>query len=63
MDYFFKILGGLLAAYTIHAVFAGEIYAKRGAWGHAVSRRDSPTYFWAIVAIYSALSLALVTVF
>ncbi len=63
VDYFFKTAGVLLAVYTVYAGFVGSIYAKSGAWGRTVSRRDSPSYFWVIVVIYAALSVALVTIF
>ena len=59
----FKVLGIILAIYTVYAAIAGEVYAKSGASGRKVSRQETPTYFWVVVAIYSALSIALVTVF
>ena len=59
----FKIVGGLLAAYVAFAVARGEVYAKSGAWGRTVKRTESATYFWAVIAIYGALSLALLIVF
>ena len=59
----FKILGALLGLYTLYAALKGEVYAKRGASGRVVSRADSPEYFWVIIAIYTGLSLALVTIF
>jgi hypothetical protein len=59
----FKALGALVALYTIHAAIKGEVYAKSGAWGRTVSRADSPEYFWVVVAIYAALSMALIFLF
>ena len=59
----FKALGVLLAAYTALAVLRGEVYAKSGAWGRTVKREESSTYFWVVIGIYSALALALLTVF
>ena len=63
VDDMFKILGALLAIYTVYACFAGEVYAKAGAGGRTVSRQESPRYFWVIVTIYAVLSVALVSVF
>lgn len=59
----FKTLGILLAAYTAYAVFAGKVYAKSGPGGRAIARHDSPLYFWIVIAIYAALSVALTIVF
>jgi hypothetical protein len=59
----FKILGAILAIYTVHAAITGKVYAKSGASCRTVSRQDSPTYFWAVITIYGALSAALMTVF
>jgi hypothetical protein len=59
----FKMLGVLVGFYTLYAAFRGEVYAKSGPTGRTVSRWDSPRYFWAVIAIYAALSVALLTVF
>ena len=59
----FKALGFILAIYTVYAAFTGEVYAKSGASGRTVSKEESPTYFWVVIGIYAALSVALVTVF
>lgn len=59
----FKLLGVLVGLYVVLAVSRGEVFAKSGIWGKTVSREESPTYFWAVVAVYSLLALALVTVF
>jgi hypothetical protein len=59
----FKMLGMLLALYTLYAALKGEVYAKSGAWGRTVSRGGSPEYFWLVIAIYAGLSLALLTLF
>lgn len=59
----FKMLGFLVGLYTLYAAINGEVYAKAGAWGRTVSRVDAPAYFWVVIAIYAALSVALVTVF
>jgi hypothetical protein len=59
----FKVLGVLVAIYTLYAASKGEVFAKSGPWGRSVSRAESPRYFWVVIAIYGALSLALLTVF
>jgi hypothetical protein len=59
----FRVLGLLLALYTICAALAGAVYAKSGPGGRVVSRDESPGYFWIVIAIYTGLSLALLTVF
>lgn len=59
----FKALSLLAAFYTIFAAFTGEVYAKAGATAQTVSRSDSPDYFWVVIAIYAALSVALLVVF
>jgi hypothetical protein len=63
MNSIFRILGLLVALYTIYASVTGEVYAKSGASGRTVSRHESPRYFWTVVAIYAALSMALMTIF
>jgi hypothetical protein len=59
----FKMLGALLALYTVYAAFGGKVYAKSGPRGRTVSRAHSPEYFWAVIAVYAGLSAALLTVF
>lgn len=61
----FKLLGILVAAYTLWAAVDGKVYAKAGGWrgGRFIARRNEPRYFWAVIAIYGCLSVALVTVF
>jgi hypothetical protein len=59
----FKALGVLLAGYTLYAALRGAVYAKAGPAGRLVTREESSGYFWTVIAIYSALSLALLTVF
>lgn len=63
MSALFKLLGVALAIYTLYAAATGEVFAKAGAGGRAVSRRESPAYFWVVVAIYAMLSVALVFFF
>ena len=59
----FKLLGVLVGLYALVAAFTGEVYAKAGVWGRTVSRADAPEYFWTVIALYGALSIALLTVF
>lgn len=59
----FKLLGALLAIYTVAAFFKGEVYAKSGVWGRTIRRSDEPRYFLAVIGIYAALSIALVVIF
>ena len=59
----FKALGLLVGAYAPYAAVKGEVYAKSGPWGRTVSRESSPEYFWAVIAIYAGLGLALLTIF
>jgi hypothetical protein len=59
----FDLLGLLLGAYTAYAAVTGRVFAKAGAGGVTVDRAERPAYFWAVVAIYAALSVALLTVF
>jgi hypothetical protein len=63
MSLIFKRLGILVALYTAYAAATGKIYAKSGVGGRVISRRDSPRYFWVVVAIYAGLSVALLTIF
>lgn len=58
----FEALGVLVAFYTAYAALSGEVYAKSGPGGRAVSRAESPEYFWVVIAIYAGLSVALLAV-
>lgn len=59
----FKLLGALLALYTLFAAWSGEVFAKSGASRRTVLREENPRYFWAVLAVYAATSVALLTVF
>jgi hypothetical protein len=59
----FDLPGILLAVYTAYAAVRGSVYARSGAWGRTVHRGASPEYFWTVIAIYAALSLALLFLF
>lgn len=59
----FKFLGAALAVYVCYAAIIGSVYAKSGISGRHVFREESPVYFWAVIAIYAGLSLALILLF
>ena len=59
----FKLLGALVGGYALVAALKGMVYAKAGMWGHTISKRESPERFWIVIAIYGALSVALLTIF
>jgi len=59
----FKGLGLLVAVYTVYAALSGSVYAKSGAWGRSVTRANAPRYFWAVIACYALLALALLMIF
>lgn len=59
----FKALGALLVIYTIYAAVEGKVFAKSGVRGRTINRDESPVYFWIVVGIHAALSIALLTVF
>ncbi|MGE5102048.1 MAG: hypothetical protein ACM3SX_18840 [Deltaproteobacteria bacterium] len=55
-------MGALVALYAAYAAWKGEVYAKSGVWGKVVSREESPSYFWIVIAIYACLGVALMTI-
>jgi hypothetical protein len=61
----FKLLGVVVAGYTLWSAFEGRVYAKAGGLraGRRIVRDSEPRYFWAVIAIYGGLSVALMTVF
>ena len=59
----FKVLGVLVAAYTLYAVGTGYVFAKSGAWGRRISRAEAPQYFWGVITVYGGLGLALFFLF
>jgi hypothetical protein len=59
----FKIIGAVLAVYVCYAVVNGDVYAKSGVVGRKILREESPGYFWVVITIYAALSLALILLF
>ena len=59
----FKLLGVLALAYTAYCAWRGEVFAKSGAWGKSFTREQSPGRFWAAIATYGVLGLALLTIF
>jgi hypothetical protein len=59
----FKVLGLLVAVYTLYAAVNGAVYARSGPWGRTILREEEPRYFWTVIVIYLGLSVALVAVF
>jgi hypothetical protein len=59
----FDLLGGLVAAYVVYALFEGSVLAKRGPWGERIERAVEPHRYWVVITIYAGLAVALVTVF
>jgi hypothetical protein len=59
----FKLIGLGLAAYTFYAAQQGHVVCKAGPGARTVHRDESPEYFWVVIAIYTALSLALIAIF
>lgn len=55
----FKTIGVVVALYTAVAAVQGRVFAKAGAWGRTVLRAETPGYFWTVIGIYAALSVAL----
>jgi hypothetical protein len=59
----FRLLGVLVALYTLYSALRGEVYARFGAGGRSVNKLGEPGWFWTIIVIYTGLSLALMFVF
>jgi hypothetical protein len=59
----FELLGALVGCYTLFAACKGVVHAKSGVWARTISREESPEHFWIVIAIYGALSIALLTIF
>lgn len=59
----FKLLGVLVGSYALYSAFRGEVIAKSGPWAETVTKAESPRYFWTVVGIYAALSVAMLTIF
>lgn len=59
----FKLLGVLVGLYTIYAGMRGEVIARSGPGGRIIHRDSEPRYFWCVIGIYAALSVALLTIF
>ncbi len=63
MKPFFVLLGILLAIYIAVAVHRGEVIARSGPGMRRIRRDETAGYFWAVIAIYACLSLALLFLF
>ncbi|HEU4600883.1 MAG TPA: hypothetical protein VFS24_02890 [Steroidobacteraceae bacterium] len=59
----FKLLGALLALYTVRSLATGSVYARSGIWGRTFRRDEDRLNYWGAIAAYCALSLALLFVF
>jgi hypothetical protein len=59
----FKALGLVVVLYTAWAAFDGKVYAKHRWSGRHILKSEEPRYFWAVIAIYGVLGIALMTVF
>jgi hypothetical protein len=59
----FKLIGAMVALYTLYAAATGRVVAKSGPWARVVVKQDSPEYFWLVIAIYIGLSIALIAWF
>ncbi len=59
----FKLLGALLAGYVVLCVLRGQVHARRRLWGETIMRDEAPGRYWTVIVVYSALAVALVTVF
>lgn len=55
----FKLLGALVGLYTVMSAMKGEVYAKHRVWGRMIRKEEEPRYFWVVLGIYAALSVAL----
>ena len=63
MQSLFDLLGVLLAIYTTYAAVTGSVFIRHRAWSRAVARDEETTYFWTVIVIYAALSVALIVYF
>jgi hypothetical protein len=61
----FKALGLPVAAYTLWSALDGKVCAKSAgfAGGRHIVKAEESRYFWVVIAIYGALSVALMTVY
>jgi hypothetical protein len=63
MQSLFDLLGVLLAIYTGYAAVTGSVFIRHRGWGRTVLRAEETGYFWTVIAIYGALSVALIAYF
>ncbi|AKC86855.1 hypothetical protein [Pseudoxanthomonas suwonensis] len=63
MSVLFDLLGGLLALYLAYALARGEVVVKSGPGARRIERHRSPRDYWAAMAVYAVLAIALVVVF
>lgn len=55
----FQALGALLALYVAYAIATGSVVVKDRWKSKRVRRDDAPREFWVCIAIYAALTVAL----
>ncbi len=60
---FFDVLGAAVGAYTAYAAWRGSVVAKSGPFARTILRSERPRYFWAVIAVYAGLALALIFIF
>lgn len=59
----FQTFGVLLALYVAYAIATGSVVVKDRWKSKRVSRDEAPREFWICIAIYAALTLALLFIF
>lgn len=57
------VLGLFVALYVVRAVMTGDVFAPLGARERTVERETDSRRFWTAIALYAALSVALITLF
>jgi len=59
----FRIIGVMVAMYTLYAVVMGSVWAKAGIGAKEILREETPGSFWTVIVIYIGLSAALIFYF
>lgn len=59
----FRVLGFGVLAYSVFALLQGRVHAKSGLHMREIHRMSRPRYFYAVLACYAALGLALIFLF
>lgn len=63
MKSFFDLLGVLVAIYVVYSVYSGSVMARSGISWRRHERDGQPRSFWSVIAVYSLLAIALITIF